>query len=102
MRKNLTIALLISTVLTLHGNAQTPPATLNGKTLYVKHCTKCHGEDGTRGEWGAKNLRKSKLDPDDLFRKISRGGWIMPRWSKILNDQEIQAITGYVKTLRYQ
>jgi len=81
---------------------QNPPDPIIGKTLYVKHCTKCHGEDGSKGEWGAKNLRKSKLGPEDLFSKIAEGGWVMPKWRKTLSNAEIQAVGDYVKTLRDQ
>ena len=80
--------------------AQNPPNAINGKTLYVKHCTKCHGEDGSKGQWGAKDLSKSKLGSEELLNKISAGGWIMPQWRKTLSKAEIQAVGDYVKTLR--
>ncbi|MGY3211978.1 c-type cytochrome [Mucilaginibacter sp. HD30] len=87
-------------VITCTSQAQNSPNAINGKTLYVKHCTKCHGENGSKGQWGAKDLRKSKLGPEELFNKISAGGWIMPQWRKTFSQAEIEAVGNYVKTLR--
>jgi mono/diheme cytochrome c family protein len=80
--------------------AQKPPVEMNGKILFKKNCTGCHGYDGTKGAYGAKNLRKSKLDNEALVKAISNGNWIMPKWKKRLSPGQIQAIADYIKTFR--
>jgi len=80
--------------------AQKPPGEMNGKILFEKKCTGCHGYDGTKGAYGAKNLRKSKLDNEVLLKAISNGNWIMPKWKKRLSPGQIQAIADYIKTFR--
>lgn len=80
--------------------AQRPPVEMNGKILFEKNCTGCHGYDGTKGAYGAKNLRKSKLDNDALVKAIGNGNWIMPKWKKRLNPAQIQSIANYIKTFR--
>ena len=94
------IGIFAAAAATYTSHAQNSPNAISGKTLYLKHCTKCHGENGTKGQWGAKDLRKSKLGPEELFNKISAGGWIMPQWRKTLSQAEIEAVGDYVKTLR--
>ena len=84
----------------LSAMAQKPPVEMNGKILFEKNCTGCHGYDGTKGAYGAKNLRKSKLDNDALVKAISNGNWIMPKWKKRLSPEQIQAIANYIKTFR--
>jgi cytochrome c6 len=79
---------------------QQQPVELNGKVLYETKCAKCHGSDGTKGQYGAKNLRKSRLNDDDLFNAIGNGSWIMPKWKKKLTREQLLSVTAYVKTLR--
>jgi cytochrome c6 len=78
--------------------AQNPP--LTGRALFEKKCATCHGNDGTRGRWGAKNLQISKLDNDELLNTISNGRGIMPNWGKKLSASQISSIIEYIKTLR--
>ncbi len=79
-------------------NAQTPPSA--GKLLFEENCVKCHGLDGTRGRWGAKNLQTSRISDIELLNTVSYGKSIMPNWSKRLSKTQIDAIVVYVKTLR--
>lgn len=76
--------------------------TSQGKTLFLTHCTKCHGEDGTRGRWGAKNLQTTKLADAALQIVISNGRGIMPRWSKKLDAGQIAQLVTYIRTLKTQ
>ncbi len=76
------------------------PLGMDGKTLYENNCVRCHGKDGTRGEYGAKNLRLSRKNDEYLFKKISNGGWIMPKWKKTLSKEQIISVMNYIKTLR--
>lgn len=80
--------------------AQTIP--LTGKSLFEKKCATCHGNDGTKGRWGAKNLHISKLNDDELFVTISTGKGFMPKWGKKLTQAQILAVIEYIKILRKQ
>lgn len=80
---------------------QNKPAIENGKTIFSENCVRCHGVDGTKGKWGAKNLKQSKLSDPALVNIISTGkGW-MPSWKNKLSEKEIVAVVDYVKTLRH-
>ncbi|MGN8069921.1 cytochrome c [Mucilaginibacter sp. SG564] len=78
--------------------AQNSP--LTGKPLFEKKCATCHGNDGTRGRWGAANLRLSKLDNNELLYTISNGRGFMPNWGKKLTAGQISSVIEYIKTLR--
>lgn len=81
-------------------HASVQDASSTGKSLFISHCSKCHGEDGTKGRWGAKNLRISRLDDAGLFQTISNGRGFMPKWSKKLSEKQIADVITYIKTLR--
>lgn len=71
-----------------------------GKVLYEQNCTKCHGIDGTKGKFGAKNLQKSVLTDDQYLRTIREGKGFMPSWEKKLTADQISDIISYIKTLK--
>jgi cytochrome c6 len=72
----------------------------NGREIFESKCAKCHGSDGTKGKWGAKNLQVSKLLDSDMKTIITNGKRIMPAWGKRLTEDEILSVIDYVKTLR--
>ena len=71
-----------------------------GKEVFESKCAKCHGSDGTKGKWGAKNLQISRLGDTDMKAIITNGKRIMPAWGKRLTDDEMLSVIDYVKTLR--
>lgn len=71
-----------------------------GKQLYEHHCARCHGNDGTRGLFGAKNLQKSGLSDSSIIQQISNGKRIMPPFRKRISADQIYAISSYIKSLR--
>jgi mono/diheme cytochrome c family protein len=73
---------------------------ISGKAIFDDKCAKCHGEDGTRGKWGAKNLQKSRLADEDLMKIVLEGKNFMPSWKKRLSGLELKQVTDYVRTLR--
>jgi mono/diheme cytochrome c family protein len=79
---------------------QKPPVGKTGPELFEKHCKQCHGKDGTRGLFGAKNLQTSQLDNDALYITIAKGRKIMPAWEKRMDTAELALLIVYVKTLR--
>jgi mono/diheme cytochrome c family protein len=72
----------------------------SGKILFEQNCAKCHGIDGTKGKFGAKNLQKSILTDEQYFRIIQKGKGIMPSWEKNLTAEQITDIVSYIKTLK--
>ena len=76
---------------------QAPPA---GEGLYKKHCRQCHGAEGTKGMFGAKNLKKSTLTNAAIVLQVQEGkGW-MPSFKKKFSSEELSLLVEYVKTLR--
>ena len=75
-------------------------APISGKALFEENCAKCHGADGTRGRFGAANLRKSVMPDEAIIQRIENGKSFMPSFKKRLTPDEIREIAGYVKTLR--
>ncbi|ASZ12232.1 cytochrome c [Chitinophaga pendula] len=71
-----------------------------GAALYRRYCTRCHGEDGTKGMWGARNLQRSQLGDAAILEQIMRGGGPMPAFRKRMSMEEIQSIADYIKRLR--
>jgi cytochrome c6 len=71
-----------------------------GKEIYEHNCAHCHGIDGTKGKWGAKNLKVSILSDTELLAIISNGKRAMPTWNQNLSQNEIELVKDYIKTLR--
>lgn len=71
-----------------------------GKTLYERNCSNCHGTDGTRGALGAKNLQRSILADSAVYLQIWNGKRIMPAFRKRLLPEQVADIVLYVKSLR--
>jgi mono/diheme cytochrome c family protein len=109
------LALVAVAALTVHAMAQPSAAgnTANGRDLYLRYCSGCHGEDG-RGE--AKTFRPNvgnlavkelmdELSDEYLFTVIQKGGAAvgknaaMPAWSARLGDDEIRDVVAFVRTL---
>jgi cytochrome c6 len=76
---------------------QAPPS---GEKLYLANCKQCHGVDGTRGFFGAKNLKKSRLEDTSIIQQINTGKGFMPSFRNKLTPDEIVEIVSYVKQLR--
>ena len=72
----------------------------SGKALFEQNCAKCHGLDGTKGKFGAKNLKESILTDGQYLRTIQKGKGIMPSWEKKLTADQITDIISYIKTLK--
>ena len=72
----------------------------DGKAIFEKQCTRCHGKDGTKGAFGAKNLQKSILEDNAIALLIQNGKKAMPPFKKKLNSDEIKSVTDYVKEFR--
>ena len=73
--------------------------TTSGKKIFETNCVRCHGNDGTKGKFGAKNLQKTNLPDSELQRIISNGKRVMPAWKNELSDKEIESVKEYIKIL---
>ncbi|AWA29447.1 hypothetical protein HYN48_04740 [Flavobacterium magnum] len=78
--------------------AQKPEKT--GKEIFENRCAKCHGKDGTKGLWGAINLKGSQITDSERLLTISNGRRLMPSWRKRLTENEIRRVAEYVKKLK--
>jgi mono/diheme cytochrome c family protein len=72
---------------------------IEGRRIFVKHCVECHGFDA-RGEEGP-DLHDLRTG-DRLMRQIITGGikGEMPAYGKALNEADVRALVGYLRTLR--
>ena len=72
---------------------------IEGRRIFVKHCVECHAFDA-RGEEGT-DLHDLRAG-DRLIRQIITGGikGEMPSYGKALNDADVRALVGYLRTLR--
>ena len=87
--------------------AQTPAE--QGKAVYDRHCTACHGPNGTAGErapaivisgaTGALRGERSEAQILDIVRNGIPGSG-MPAWKGRLTEVEIAALGAYVHALR--
>lgn len=73
-----------------------------GESLYKQHCARCHGNDGTKGMFGARNLQRSMLADTAVTLQIQRGKGFMPGFRKKLSTEQLQELVTYVKSLRVQ
>lgn len=98
-----TILLTVAICCSINAAAQElSPSMSNGKVIFQSNCVRCHGDDGKLGKFRAKDLQNSKLDDQRLYKIISNGKWLMPRWKKVLTPEQILSVIVYVKTLRYK
>lgn len=67
-----------------------------GKELFQGHCAGCHGRNAYPGK--APTLKPKKLSPEDVYLRITYGWRKMPAWEDVFTDEELMAITAYVKS----
>jgi len=82
--------------------AETSPADaaeIDPKNLFAKNCTWCHAGFGMEQGKGPK-LAGTTLSAKGVYNRIANGlSGAMPAYKKLLSEQEIQALTDYVKSL---
>ena len=85
----------------------------HGRTLFVSHCSRCHGAPGVAPEPFALGLRPAPANlantgiewaPAELFWTIAHGLKLtaMPAWQFRLSDAEIWAIVAYIQHMPYE
>jgi len=70
-----------------------------GQDLFAQQCAKCHGKGAYPGK--APKLKVGKLSPEDVYLRVAYGFRRMPPWEGIFSDEELMAITAYVKSPKF-
>ena len=84
--------------------AGNPSAIAEGKELYNRTCTGCHGYDGTPGEQGpalgASGRRYLRISDQEIFDAIRKGipGTLMPGTG--LAEADAWKVATYIRSLR--
>jgi mono/diheme cytochrome c family protein len=70
----------------------------NGQTSSTIDCYKCHSGDGS-GTWKGPNLgeRVPKLSDEGVAKAIFEGPGMMPSYKGKIDDQQIAAITAWLR-----
>ncbi len=90
----------------------TPADTLTrGETLFAENCARCHGESGNGDGPDAAQLSNvavftnqafmAQLSAEDIAAAISNGVGDMPAFGDKLSQDDIWALTGYLRTLSF-
>ena len=75
---------------------------VRGAKVYQQHCLNCHGAGGMATWPGAPNFarREGVMRADTVLReRIRNGRGACPSYRGILNDQAIQDVIVYIRTL---
>ena len=72
---------------------------LGGK-LYTANCVVCHGDNGSLGASGAKDLATSTLGDEEVLEMIKKGGTGMQAFEGVVPAEDMPALVEYVKSLR--
>ena len=70
-----------------------------GQRAVPGQCSKCHGKGAYPGK--APKLYPKKLTPEDVYLRVAYGFRKMPAWEDVFTDEELMAITAYVKSDRF-
>lgn len=75
-------------------------AKLDGKKLFRTNCANCHGFKGDMGVNGATDLTTTKVSLQDAVAQVYFGRGMMTPFKKVLEEEEIVAVSKFVETLR--
>lgn len=82
-------------------NPTTPDGKPDGKALYERNCSICHGDDGKLGSAGSKDLSVSTMSLEERMSIILNGkGGMAPFGDDLLNEDQRKAVAEYIETLR--
>lgn len=79
----------------------------DGAAVYKSKCAMCHGASGQGDTPMGKTLKVKNLtspdvqkqSDDDLTRTVTKGKGKMPPFANKLNEDQIKAVVGFVRTL---
>jgi cytochrome c5 len=72
---------------------------LIGKMLYRQHCIVCHGLNGDKCLYGARNLQQSTLSLEARMALITNGRGKMPTFGARLTPEQIELVARHSQTL---
>jgi cytochrome c553 len=72
----------------------------NAKAIYTSQCARCHGEDGTAGVGGAKDLSQSTLTREEKENIITNGKGVMPPFANLLTESEVKSVAAYIESFK--
>ncbi len=72
---------------------------LIGKMLYRQHCILCHGINGDKCLYGARNLQQSTLSLEARMALVTNGRGKMPAFGTRLTPAQIEAVARHSQTL---
>lgn len=98
--KNFFLSLLVLVVLSCNEKQPEAAGSINPKELYTTRCAACHGLDGKLTIGGSKPLHTSSLSAADIVQQIKKGKGSMPPFEGRLSEEEINALSQFVLTLR--
>lgn len=81
------------------GNISQVAAT-NGEEIYKASCAQCHGADGKLGIMNATDLASARLEETRIMSTIKDGKGMMVGYQGVLSDEQMKAVTEYVRKLR--
>lgn len=67
--------------------------------LFQVWCSGCHGIDGRQGEEGARLVDAHEKPREEILQVIQEGRGQMPGWRTRLPEDEVEALTDYVRQL---
>jgi mono/diheme cytochrome c family protein len=73
-------------------------AKVNPAGIFQNYCARCHGATGTEGK--APNLAETKYDKTQLLDIVTHGKDHMPAFEDKLSAAEIEAVVGFVASLK--
>lgn len=71
-----------------------PRAIEQGRQVWVKRCTFCHGKTAYPGK-GPK-LDPSRYTPQFVYDRVVKGFRGMPSWTHEFTDEELRAVVAYI------
>lgn len=77
---------------------------VKGQSLYLIHCSGCHGEKGNSVNPEAPNFARGErlFQPDSALIEVVRSGSkAMPAFMGILQDREILDVISYARSLQW-
>ncbi len=72
----------------------------DGAVIYTSYCKSCHGDDGKLMLAGAKDLSISSIDVTEVYNQVKNGKGAMPAYESSLSEEQLNAVSAYVLTLR--
>lgn len=70
------------------------------RKLFANSCSWCHGDFGMKEGKGGPKLAGTRMNAEQIKDRIAKGkSGAMPGFAKTLKEDQIQALTDYVKSL---